>query len=101
MEACRDGAAKRPCHAALLGPLGSPRSSRQRMAPAGEPSKAWWLGPTALAGECFHRDFTLLGGGDSLLGRGTFGTVYRCVAHFYIPADKHHVWGEREDYLRT
>ncbi len=73
----REGPAKRSCHAAHQGPLGSPRSSRQRRWPAGGSSKAWWLGPTALAGECFQEDFTLIEGGDGLLGRGTFGSVRR------------------------
>ncbi|KAK9902651.1 hypothetical protein WJX75_001417 [Coccomyxa subellipsoidea] len=77
--AMREGTAKRPCHAAQLGLLGSPRSSRQRRWPAGGSSKAWWLGPTALAGECFHRDFTFVEGGEGLLGRGTFGSVHRCT----------------------
>ncbi|EIE19899.1 kinase-like protein [Coccomyxa subellipsoidea C-169] len=75
----REGPAKRSCHAAHQGPLGSPRSSRQRRWPAGGSSKAWWLGPTALAGECFQEDFTLIEGGDGLLGRGTFGSVRRCI----------------------
>ena len=66
----RESAGKRPCHAAQLGPLDSPRSSRHR----------WWLGPTALAGESFHRDFTLVEGREGLLGQGTFGTVHRCAA---------------------
>ncbi|CAL8466404.1 g5940 [Coccomyxa elongata] len=75
----RESAGKRPCHAAQLGPLDSPRSSRHRWVTVDGSSMAWWLGPTALAGESFHRDFTLVEGRKGMLGRGTFGSVHRCI----------------------
>lgn len=76
----RESAGKRPCHAAQLGPLDSPRSSRHRRVTVDGSSMAWWLGPTALAGESFHQDFTLVEGRKGMLGRGTFGSVHRCAA---------------------